>query len=156
MSEEYWEGGTWVYQSNIVNGAGGGGTVSAEVVPGGGNELEILYGRLTNGDSSYRTATIRIEDDADNFLATVATHSLSAGHALTWPVTDEHNTNNMYSGATRLILSGDMVLHMELASVAASQDGFFGLTCRVRGGVPTVTEVGNSTPTITVNTERVF
>lgn len=156
--EGYWEGGTWVYQAQITNGAGGGGAVSIVVTPGAGNEMEILYGSLTNGDGTGRSAVIKIRDDGDNDLAHLINvgYSLGAASTICIPLFDQATDGAHAGSGTRLILSGGMDLIMQLSSVAASQDGVFSLVARIRGDIPTVTETGQSTPTITINTEKVL
>ena len=154
MSDEYWDGATWVYDVLIQNGAGGSGTQSAQISPGAGNELEVLYGQSENLDTSARVHNVRIRDDAGNFLIHLESDTVAAGLPIGIPKSvvpgDVEGTPH------RMMVSGDMDVFFESLLVAASQDSHFSLVARVRGGVPTVTEVGQSTPTITINTERVF
>ncbi len=156
MSKEFWSGATWVYQADITNGAGGAGNHVYTIVPGAGNELQILYGRVLNGDTSSRTATAVI-DDGTNELTRFMTLALTAGSAQSFPNAEIGSTGGgSVADGPRFILSGTMRLVVTIAAVAASENTAFGLVCRIVGGVPTVTEAGASTPTINVNTEQVF
>lgn len=152
---ELMPGADWTYHAQITNGAGGAGTVSAEVVAGAGSEFRFLYGMIENGDSTSRVARASIEDDGNNRQTVIASETLGAGGIMMVPTNDEDPTQDL-AGGTPEVISGTMVLRFEVESTAASQDATFGITCRIRGAVPVATEVGNSTPTITINTERVF
>ncbi len=156
MSEGYWDGALWVYHADITNDAMDAATQSYEIVPGAGNELEVLYGSLFNGDTTDRQATLRFEDDADNVLARAWSRTLTAASAGQFPYAEDDFTTGVAAGG-RYILSGTMVLHAEVAAVAVLQDSALGLVCRIRGGVPTVTEAASAgVPVISINTERVF
>lgn len=152
-----WPGGaTWVYHAQITNGAGGSGTCSVSIVPGGGNELEIMYGLVTNGDTTTRTGRVLLRDDGGRIISEILRFAIPGGQTVNFPVTDEISGNGASSGFVRLIVTGTMDVFMSVDAVAASQDATFAIACRIRGGLPTVTEVGQSTPTITINTERIF
>lgn len=157
VSKDYWSGGTWVYQGTIDNGAGGGGDVTWSVIPGVGNEMEIIFGTIANTDSAARITAARFRDAGGNSLASLTDiTSTAAGATRSFPVASEGADDEAVSAGGRYILSGTAELLGEVRSAAASQGGFFGILARIRGGVPTVTEAGNSTPTITINTERTF
>lgn len=160
MTDGYWDGALWVYQADITNGAGGGGDLTWTVVPGVGNEMEILYGDIFNGDTAGRVVRINI-DDGTNHLASLLDDltgfSLNAGVHHAFPIGDVvAATGGNVSDGARILIAGTMRLVATVESVAASQDGAFALVARIRGGVPVVTEAGNSTPTININTEQVF
>lgn len=143
----------WVYQSDITNGAGGGGNVSVTAVPGAGNEMEILMAEILNGDTTTRTLAGRTRDDAANQLRGLFSVATATGGRQAWP----HGRTDQIGGPGRVILAGDMDLFLISESVAASENASFSIVARIRGGgLPTVTEVGNATPTITINTEKVF
>ena len=151
-----WKAGRlFVYQADVTNGAGGAGNQSYTFTPGDGNELEILYGELLNGDTSTRVATLEI-DDGTNHLAYLGNESVTAGSRMAFPTADPPGNDSTVSAGAPLLLSGTMRLIVLLASVAASQNSALGLVIRLRGGVPTITEAGASTPTINVNVERVY
>ena len=151
MSEEYWDGETLVYRVKIENGGGGGGAIRVEIVPGVGNEAEFLYGTIENGDTSSRTGSATFQDPSGNGLGNLQSASIGAGGGTNVPT----SSNQMITSGARLIVSGEAKLILQVAGVAAGQDALFGFALRVRGGVPTITEVGNSTPTITIETEEV-
>ncbi len=155
MTGEYWDGALWVYHADITNGGGGAGDHVYTIVPGAGNELELLYGRVINQDTTARTVTIVI-DDGSNDLVRIMTLALSGGAAAGFPTAEVQATTGNSTSLVRYIISGTMRLVVAIAAVALSQDTVLGLVCRIRGGLPTVTEVGASTPTININTEQVF
>jgi len=138
-----------------VNGAGGAGDNGYTVTVGLGSEIEVLYGELFNGDTSNRTAVVDISDGT-NRLGTLINGTLNAGARSTFPGANPFAAAGNPGTPTRIILSGAMVITATVLAVAASQDSALGLVCRIRGPVPTVVEAGASTPTITINTERVF
>lgn len=152
MSEEYWEGALFIYQSDIVNGAGGGGNISVVISPGVGNEMEVLMAEILNGDSSSRVLAGRTRNEDADKLRSIFSVNTAAGGNQAWP----HGRTDQIGGPGKLILSGDMDLFLLAESVAASQNASFSMEARLRGGVPTITESGNSTPTITINSERVL
>ncbi len=150
MSEEYWDGATWHYHCNIANGVGSGGTIQWDVEVPVGDEMELLYGMLTNGDTSTRTGRVYIVEATDNIMVYFQNGSLTAGLTRPFPaiVTD------LAVGA-RYILSGGMKLIAHVVAVASTENATLAVACRIRGGVPTVSESGQDTPTITINTEAV-
>ncbi len=158
--QQYWDGGTLVYQADSTNGAGGGGTISYEVVPGVGNELEILYGHIFNGDTVARGTSINISSGT-NFLTSLLDDSpglaLGAGTDQSYPHSDDGAaTGGSTVGGVRFFLAGTMDVTGQLLAVGASDDARFALVARLRGGIPTITEVAQSTPTININVEQVF
>lgn len=159
MSKDYWDGALWVYQATITNGGGGGGTNSYLIVPGAGNEMELLYARLFNGDTANRSANAVIETNTAGEVLTRLigiNTTIAAGADRMWPYASTPADNAPMSGGSRVFIAGTMRLYFEVLSVGASDDTALGLVCRIRGGVPTVTETGASTPTIVTNVERVF
>lgn len=149
MSKEFYSGATWIYETDITNGSGSGGTIATEIVPGVGNEFEVLYGVIENDDGSTRTGFVTIEDDEDNIISRLFAATVGAAAIQAIPT--------LPTGAlSRPIISGTQVLRMELQAVGSVQDAKFGLGLRIRGGVPTATESGQDTPTIVINKEQVF
>ncbi len=121
--------------------------------------MQILYGQLVNGDTSTRTADIRIDDAAGGDIVTtlVRVSTAAAGfQAFPQNYSPAAAGTNAGGGGGRFILAGAMSLHADVDAVGAGQDATFSVAARIRGAVPTVTEAGNSTPTITINTEQVF
>lgn len=160
VDEGYWTGATWVYQSDIANGAGGAGVQSVTVVPGAGNELEFLYGSIVNAAGANEEFEAKITDDDDNFIVTIAKDKVVADtNAMNYPAAPGGGNSGddpFGSAAGRYIVSGTMKLVFITTSISASQNCQFAMTCRVRGGAPTATESGASTPVITINKEQVF
>lgn len=157
-NKDFWSGSSWEYQAQITNGAGGAGNQSVILTPGVGDEFELYFATITNGDTASRTVTAEIRDDSDNRLAVLGTISLDAAAVLQIPTAPQAAATGGNAAdapaATRFIISGDMDLRLLVASVAASQDSTYTIVGRIRGSAPTVTEAGASTPTITINTER--
>lgn len=150
---EYWGGATWVYHATITNDSDGSGDIIVDITPGVGNEMEVLYGQIINGDTATRTCNAEIEDASGNVFAIPQSASTSAGSNTGFP---SAANSTVTSRPRRFILSGTQHLILTAVSIAASQDASFACVARIRGGVPTVTETGNGTsPTITVNIERV-
>lgn len=156
-TEEYWEGRLFVYHATVTNGAGGDGDISFLTVPGQGNELEILYGHLHNGDTVGRTGTIDVETDTGGQLVARLMPSVAfAAAARRFFPSSELSGDNLAATAKRWIISGTQRMNATIAAVGASDDVTFAFAARLRGGMPTITEAGASTPTITINEERVY
>lgn len=155
---EYWEGATWVYHATVTNDGTNSGTHEYDVIPGAGNELEILYGLVFNGDTSARTIVARIQDaDGGNFLAfIVPSGSIAAAGRISFPVNDPHAANSAANAGARFLLSGTMSLNAQVQSIAVNQDSEFGIACRIRGGLPSVVFTSPTGATETVNTNQVF
>ena len=158
MSEDYWDGATFEYQAQITNGAGGSGDITVEITPGAGNEFEFLYGAISNGDTVTRTLFMQIRDSNDNVITTDTIDDINAGGRLALPgvAASSHSADRpAASGTHRRIVSGTMDILLTASAIAASQDATFTFTLRIRGPVPTITEAGQASPTITINTEQV-
>ena len=158
MSEGYWDGALWVYHSQIAHEGGqGAGDITWLVVPGAGNELEILYGHLHNTDTSTRVASGIIETDtAGEEVTPLFSDSLGAAARQVFFVPSRTTATEESAGGPRYIVAGTMRLLFTMAAVADGQESIMGIACRIRGGVPTVTEGGQGTIVITELTEQVF
>ncbi len=155
MSEDYWDGALWVYHADITNDAMDAATQSYTIVPGVGNEMELLYGTVLNGDTSARNALVEISDGANRILR-IASFSLGAATNMPLPFKGADNADEVGSW-TRFILAGTMQLEVSVAAVAVSQDSALGLCARIRGSLPLVTEAASAgTPVISINTEQVL
>ncbi len=158
MSEDYWDGALFVYHADITHGAGSG-TTSYTIVPGEGNELEILYGHIFNGDTVARTASLLISSGAyliTSLLDRVGL-ALDAGAGQSYPHSDEGSaTGGSTVGGVRLFLAGTMDFEGAVLAVGNTDDTRFAMAARLRGGMPTITEAGVSTPVININVEQVF
>ncbi len=156
MTEAFWEGALFFYQATVTNGAGGAGVQSYTVTTGVGSEMELLYGEFFNGDTAGVALTVAI-DDGTNEGGELMAVTADAASRHSFPHSDIADAAGTHiSAGVRIFLGGGMRLVATTASVAASQDTAFSFTARIRGAVPTVVEVGASTPTIVVNTEQVF
>ena len=159
MSEDYWDGAIWVYHSIVANeAAAGASTISWTVVPGTGNEMEVLYGRISNLDTAGRAVTVDIETDtAGELLSNLVQVTMNAGAGNGFPQAITAGAGGAAAASgTRYIVAGTMRLVGSVLSVADGEDAEFGLVCRVRGGVPTVTEAGAGTIVITELDEREY
>lgn len=151
------DGKLWVYQADITNGAGGAGVQSYTVTIPVGSEVELLYGEIFNGDTVGVALTVDIEDDGANEIARLIDVTADAASRHSFPHSDVAAAAGTHlSSGARIIVGGGMTIIGLTASIAASQNSAFALVCRIFGDVPTVAEVGASTPTINVNTEKVF
>ncbi len=118
--------------------------------------MEVLYGEFFNGDTVGVVLTVSL-DDGTNEGAEMLSVNADAASRHSFPHSDVAAVGGTHlSSGSRIFLAGGQQLIALTASVAASQDTAFALTCRIRGAVPTVVEVGASTPTININTERTF
>lgn len=154
------EGGTFIYQSTVINGGGGGGDVSVTLTPGRGNEFELYYGRVSHDDATASTVNARIRDDGartlTSLMALASVTQNSVNQYPSAPAAVATGGNEADSpAATRFIISGTMDLFVNAVAIDAAEGGTFVIVGRVYGGVPTITESGNSTPTITINTEDI-
>ncbi len=61
MSEEYWGGANWIYQATITNGVGGAGNHTYAITTGIGDEMEILFGSVFNGDTVARVVKMHVD-----------------------------------------------------------------------------------------------
>ncbi len=158
MSEDYWDGATWVYHSIVTNQASAGdGSISWTVIPGAGNEMVVLYGRIVNLDITGRLVTLDIETDiGGETLGRLITITPNAASAVGFPVMNVQAAAGSGSAPARYILSGTTRLVATVVNVTNGQDAEFGIVCRIRGGVPTVTEAGVGSFAITELTEQVF
>lgn len=153
MSEDYWDGANWVFEADITNDGSNSGNHVYTITVGAGNELEILYGNILNGDTSARTASAVI-DDGSTTTAFMESLSLGAGAQAGFPHANAAGT--IETGPTRFIVAGTMRIVVTVASVATSQDTALAIACRIRGGIPTVVLTSPTDAVEVVNTNRVF
>lgn len=155
----YWDGALWVYHADITNNGSNSGNHTYAVVPGAGNEMEVLYGLILNGDASNRTAGVLIKDGAGgNIISRIlSSFTLNAGISHAYPVADERSaTGAGINAGARIIIGGTIELSATFASIAVSQDTAFAIVCRIRGGLPTVTLTSPTDAVEVVNTNQVF
>ncbi len=158
MSEDYWDGALWIYQADITNDASDAANHTYTIVPGTGNEMEILYGNIFNGDTVARNTGVRLMDGANTLgWLTQFGSSTGAGIYRMFPAVNISDNFPITGGKSRLFMAGTMELEAIVTAVAISQDSAFAVVCRIRGGVPTVTETASAgVPVISINTEQVF
>lgn len=153
MSEDYWDGATWVLHGTIATDASTAGTVKAVISPGAGNDLEILYGFIEHTDASSRTCTVYIRDDGARTLSRLVQEAFASSRRM-FP---QQGTDAAEArGTLRLIMSGLMDLLIQVASMSVSDTFTFAVVVRTRGGMPTATLSGPSGATLTTNTKKVF
>ncbi len=149
-------GATWIYHADITNGAGGAGAHIYTMTVAARSQIEVLYGSMFNGDTTDRNSTLEIEDGGGNRITRFFSRTHSAATFGVFPYAEDDFGSGVAAGG-RYLLGGGMVLIWTLAAVALSQDSAFGLACQIRvGDVPTVVEVGASTPTININQEGIL
>ncbi len=155
------DGALFVYQSTIINGGGGGGDVSVVLTPGQGNEFELYWGRISHNDATASDVDVLIRDAGARTLVSLYDMDAVAQNAIcqfpTAPAAAATGGNVGDSpAATRFLISGDMDLYMAALAIDLSEGSTNVIVGRIYGGMPTIVETGNSTPAITINTERVF
>ncbi|MFQ5810612.1 MAG: hypothetical protein ACE5JM_13430 [Armatimonadota bacterium] len=140
MTEAYWEGVIWTYFQTITNDGTNSGNHNWVIEGAAGEEFEVLYGHLFNGDASARTVSAQIRDISNNILSYLLPNgaSVAAGAARAFP-TSMSSADDDAVGHGRLIVAGTMDLNFTINSVAVSQDTRLGLVLRLRAGLPTVT-----------------
>lgn len=157
VSKDYWSGATWVYHATVTNDGATSGNHVYVVSPGVGQEMEVLYGRLFNGDGSARTAFANTRNAGGDVLTTyLATISLGVQGHYPFPQIDESTTGGSSLGPTRKILSGTMDITFNVNSIAINQDTAFSIVARIRGGLPTVTITSPAGATETVDENRTY
>lgn len=155
------EGALFVYRSTVINGAGGGGDCSVTLTPGAGNEFELYFGRISHNDATASNIDVHIRDEDDNVQAALYdVDAVTQNSICQFPTAPAAAGTAGNAGdspaATRFIISGTMDLFMNAVAIDASEGTTNTLVGRVYGGMPAVVESGNSTPTITITTERVY
>ncbi len=159
MTEDYWDGGTWVTHIKILNDGSNSGAHVYEISPGAGAEMEILYGSITNNDAAGRIVDGVVEDaSGGNILALVSEAAKSLG-ATTLMAIPQHPGGGAVADPSlfpRFILSGTMNLKVTVAAVAVSKDTQFALVARIRGALPGISLTSPTGATETINTNRAF
>ena len=151
--EDYWDGALFVYHSTLLNGAGSG-NITASFVPGEGNELEFLFGAMTNRDTSTRTMNAAIDTGTTGDNLWIWNSSTAAGGRMNFPNSGDTVGTEGSSGG-RYILGGPMRLLLTAESIAGSQDTEPGVVFRLRGGVPTIVTSVSLGGTVTENIRQV-
>ncbi len=135
--------------------------MSVVLTPGAGNEFELLWGRISHNDATASDIDVHIRDDGDRVLASLydmdAVTQNSVCQFPTAPIVAATAGNVTDTpAATRLFISGTIDLYMAALLIDLSEGSTNVIVGRVYGDVPSIVETGNSTPTITINTETVY
>ncbi len=161
MTEAFYDGGQFVYRSTVINGGGGGGDTSVTVTPGQGNEFGLIQGSVSHNDATASTINALVRDEDDNTqiglidaLASVTQNSVNyfPSGIGTIPATGGNQSGVPHP----LMVAGTMDIFVNAVAIDLSEGSTHTLILRLRGSVPTITESGNSTPTITITTERTY
>lgn len=160
LTHDTWPGGaTYVRRTTITNQAGqGASNVELIFTPAGeGEEFEILYGSILNGDTVGRQCRAEIDDGtSDESIARVFLETVSGGAVSAFPAADAPGDGTMLAAGARLLISGPMRLRLMVVSVADGQDATFAIVLRLRGSnAPTMTTVGAGTETVSDDINRV-
>lgn len=153
------DGALFIYQASVINGAGGGGDVAVQLVAGAGNEFELLYGTISHNDATASDVDVVIRDADDDLLLNLYdVDAVTQNSLCQFPTAGgaPSTAGNAAPQHTRFFLAGDMELFVTALAIDASEGIAVSIVGRVYGGLPTITEAGNSTPTITINEERVI
>ncbi len=160
MSKDYYSGATHVYRATVINGAGGGDT-SITLLPRAGNEYALVQGSVSHDDATASTINALVRDEDGNTqigmidaLAAVTQNSVNyfPSGIGTIPATGGNQSGVPHP----VIVSGTMDIFVNAVAIDASEGTTHTMLGRARGGIPTITEAGNSTPVITITTERFY
>lgn len=153
----YWDGALWIYQADITNDGINSGNHIYELIPGDGNELQILYGAIFNGDGVARNAQLDILSGSggETIFEMMENPAIAASGYETFPKNSTVTESNAPTGG-RVIIAGNMGFKAQLASVATSNDSAFSIGCRIRGGVPSVTLTSPTDAVEVVNISQVY
>ncbi len=155
MSDGFWpRGATWIYQAAITNDGTNAGNHVYTVLAGEGNEFEILYGSLFNGDTVSLNGSSFIDDGTNRGPYVAGILSIGAGAYMPIPSLQESSSNTSVQNP-RLLVSGPMRLVTVLEGVNTLDDSAFFMALRIYGGQPTVTLTSPTDATEVVNTDRV-
>lgn len=162
MTQHVWPAGDlFVYRATVINGGGGGGDCSVILVPGAGNEFELYYGTISHNDATASDVDVHLRDEDGNVQSFLYDVDAVVQNAVCQfpPAPGSAGTAGNAAdapAATRFLLAGTMDLYIAALAIDAAEGITVTIVGRVRGGMPTVTEAGNSTPTITITTERLY
>lgn len=138
--EQYWDGATWLYSALVTNDGDNSGTHTYAVVPGTGNELEIIGGFLENRDSAGRTGNAIIDETAGGTaIARLIGENESIAAGVERHYGPTATTATTYLQGDRIKISGSMEITFGLSAVAVSLASRFTMIARIRGAIPTVT-----------------
>jgi len=149
-----WVGGrTYVFQGTVLlDGTAGTHIASLTVVPGAGNELELVYGQMTNAGSATLGVDVLIDDGANTVTELVA-----ASTAATYRFPQSLSSAIQAGPGARYLISGTMRLRLIAQTSTVSVTQIFAVVLRVWGDSPTFTLADSvGSPTLTTNTSGFF
>ncbi len=131
---------TWHHRATIVNDAGTSGSHSYLFTPGAGNILILLGGSLLNGDTSSRTALVRLRNTDGDIIRQVLENSTTvAGATRDFPTSQATGDNLSASDGSPVVAAGTEDVIVSILSVAVSENTELSIQFLVLGGPPTVT-----------------
>ncbi len=136
MSEEYWDGALWVYHADITRDGSTSGTDTIDIVPGAGNEMEVLYGMISHDDGTGRQVRAAISTDNVAERITYLANGVVTSSFMDFP---QEGASGNESGPSRKVVAGPMTLRLTIESLAVGKKAIYAVVCRIRGAVPTVT-----------------
>lgn len=158
MDEENYEGALFLYTATVIN-SGGISTVSVQLVPGAGNEFELLYATISHNDATASTMNVLFRDE--NAVTVLpfydALASVTQNSVLKIPplgTVAGTGGNDLAAGPGRLLLAGDMDFFMSAVDIDDLEGITVSIVGRVFGGVPTITASPVADETVT--NERVL
>ena len=165
LKDDYFDGAIWAYHAKRTNEAGQGASdITFTVTPGAGNELEVGYGSLFNGDTVSRAGRVEIDlgSATTNQIADLigtggAAQNITSGRFASFPTSDGFAAGGVgLTPGFRFPLAGTMRLAALLQSVADGQDADFSLVARITGSLPDVVEAGAGAAVVSNKVEQVF
>lgn len=147
------------FDALITNDGINSGNHDYRFVPGVGNAMIVLYGRIANLDGSARTITALIRTQTDvglGFFLVVAGVSVAAGEGRNFPTSESTADNGMNTPVGPWMLSGPNRLFFRVASVAVNQDSRLTLHALVSMNAPTVLLVSPTDATETIAQDKVI
>ncbi len=129
-----------------------------DIIPGVGNEFQILAIEILNNDTLSRVVEAFLDDGTNHLVRILKVANLPTADHLVYPQAVAQVAEEAIAAVgLGMLVSGTMRLRFQGTSFAVDQEMGISLILRVRGGIPAVdasVNVGNMTET--VRTEQVF
>ena len=160
-----WPGGrTYVFRGTVGEDATAGTHVSSlTITPGAGNEIQMLYGRIQNGNTATsQTMAAYVDDGTSQLTIYLSMADTSALVQRSFPTITALTTNvNAYAQLAPytpgFVVSGTMRVVLQVTTTAVSVTQAFTIVLRVFGDSPTFTLADTvGTPTLTTDTSGFF
>lgn len=153
-----WPGGlTYVFQGTIAEDATAGTHVcTLTITPGVGNEMQVLYGEILDGNTATsQSIIVSIDDGTNEVFRYISDSSTTAQQRFCFPW---NPTAASARGSTdKALVSGAMRLILQVQTAAVSVTQTFAVVCRIHGAKPTAVLADTvGTPVLTTNTDAVF